>query len=306
MMASLLLGCATVGIQMMLAMSVNIISGYARQLTLGQAVFAALGAYTSALLNLRLGLSFWVACPLSILVTGCIGFLLGLPCLRMPRYYLMVMTLVVSNLVQHLLRNGRFAGGYFGLGRIEAPRIFGIALESTTYLPLVLIALGVCIITDRWFWHSRFGYVLRACETEACVPTSSAATRATLVAFVISTAMAGLAGSLFAHFEAFISPFDFNLEVSLFILAMAVCGGMGSLAGPLIGALLLGGLFEIARPLVVYRLLLSGGVFLLVGLCFPHGLLSFSRRWDGMSQPSLLAWSAGRSRASKQASQREL
>jgi branched-chain amino acid transport system permease protein len=99
--------------------------------------------------------------------------------------------------------------------------------------------------------------------------------------------MAGLAGSLFAHFEAFISPFDFTLETSLFILASAACGGLGSLSGALLGALLLGGLFEIAPALTAYRLLVSGLIFLLVGLWFPYGILTFSRRVRARAQPAL-------------------
>jgi branched-chain amino acid transport system permease protein len=96
---------------------------------------------------------------------------------------------------------------------------------------------------------------------------------------VISTALAGLAGSLFAHFEAFISPFDFNLEMSLFILALAVCGGLGSVTGTILGTVFLGGLVELVEALTIYRLLISGGVFLLVGLWFPQGLLTVFRVW---------------------------
>jgi branched-chain amino acid transport system permease protein len=284
MVENLLPGCVIVGIQMILAMSVNIISGYARQLSLGQAAFAALGAYTSAVLNLYFGVSFWLACPLSVCLTGGVGLLLGLPGLRMPRYYLLVMTLGVNALVQHLLRSGRFAGGYFGLGRIPAPHVFAIVLESSTYLPLVLVAIGACMVTDRCFWHSRFGHVLRDSETEGTSSGSPAITRAVLVAFVTSTAMAGLAGSLLAHFETFISPFDFTLETSLFVLALAACGGLGSLTGAILGTLLLGGLLEIVRPLAIYRLLLSGVVFLLVGLWFPRGLLSCGRTFADPSQ----------------------
>ena len=276
-MEKVLAGCVTVGIQLILVLSINIVSGYARQLVLGQAAFAALGAYTSALLSLRLGWSFWIACPSSLLVAGSVGFLLGLPCLRLPKYYLPVMTLVVNALVQHLLRNGRFAGGYFGLGHIAAPQFFHMVLESATYLPLVLVALGGCVMADRWFWHSRFGQALRLVPTGGAPTRSPEATQAIVVAFVISTMMAGLAGSLFAHFEAFISPFDFGLETSLFLLAMAVCGGLGSPVGAVVGALLLGGLVESIRSLVVSRLLLSGVIFLLVGLWFPGGLLGVGR-----------------------------
>jgi branched-chain amino acid transport system permease protein len=132
-------GCVSIGLQIMLAISANIVSGYARQLCLGQAVFAGLGAYTSALLNVRLGVSFWLACPLSVLVTGGMGFLLGLPCLRMPKYYILIMTFGVNFLMQQLLRSGHFAGGYLGIGRISPPQLSDTPLHTLAYLLLVLV-----------------------------------------------------------------------------------------------------------------------------------------------------------------------
>jgi branched-chain amino acid transport system permease protein len=262
----LLFSCTAVGIQIILALSVNMISGYARQLSLGQAGFAAMGAYTSALLSLRFGWSFWVACPLGVLVSGSVGFLLGFPVVRLRKYYVLVMTLIVSFLVQHVLRNGRFTGGYFGLGQIAPPRFSGSALEAGAFLPLVVVAIVVCLGVDQWFRASCFGRVLRRQTGEQGT--------AVLAALVVSAMMAGLAGSLLAHFAAFISPFDFDLEVSLFTLAQAAWGGLGSPAGAVLGAVCLGGLFEAAQPLAAYRLLLSGVVLLVVGRWLPGGVLA--------------------------------
>ena len=272
-MEALLSACSAIGIQMILAMSVNTFSGYVRQLTFGHAAFAAFGAYTSALLSLRLGLSFWLACPLSILVTSGIGLLVALPCLRGPKYYFMAMTFMMSYAVQYLLRHGRFAGGYVGLGRIASPNFWGMTLEATTYWPLVIVALVLCGVVHHRFQSSRYGCALGNCQAEGGELTSPVARRAALLAFVVSAAMAGLGGSLFAHYKAFIRPLDFDLEASLFILAMVVGGGLGSVTGTLLGAVLLGGLFEVAQTLAEYRLLASGMVFLLVGLWFPNGLL---------------------------------
>lgn len=277
MAESIVAGLITVGIQVILAISVNIISGYARQLSLGQAAFAGLGAYASALLNVRLGYSFWIACPLSVFLTGGVGLLLGLPCLRGAKHYILVMTLGTNFLLQHLLLDGRFMGGYLGLGRIPPPQFFAITLQSSGYLLLICLSIGVCLMIDRWYWYSRFGQVWRKAPGQRTATAGVAEPRAVWIAFVMSTAMAGLAGSLFAHFEAFISPFDFNLDMSLFILALAVCGGLGSLGGAILGAVLLGGLCEIVQLLSTYRLLTSGLVFLLVGFCFPHGLSTIFR-----------------------------
>jgi branched-chain amino acid transport system permease protein len=134
------------------------------------------------------------------------------------------------------------------------------------------LALGLCLVIDRWFWRSRFGQTLRQPLLAEPAGPAPAIARATLVAFMISTAMAGGAGSLFAHFEAFISPFDFTLEASLFFLALAAGGGFGSPGGAMLGALLFGGIIENVPGMTQYRLLISGLLLLLVGLWFPRGL----------------------------------
>ncbi len=276
-MTSLLPGCIAVGIQVILAVSVNMMSGYARQISFGQAAFAGLGAYTSALLSVHLHLSFWLACPLSVLITGSIGVLLGLPVLRRMPYYVPVMTLTFNALVHDLLRPGRL-GGAMGLGLIPPPQLFGEAFAPDRYLLLVGVALGVCLTVDGWLWRSHVGQSLRddlARDAETCPPT---APYAVLTAFGISTAMAGLAGSLFAHFEASIRPVDFDLEASLFVLALAAFGGLGSSSGVVLGAVLLSGVVESLPVLTAYRLFLSGVILLLVGLWRPQGLLQWTRR----------------------------
>lgn len=282
-----LLGCSAVGIHVLLAISVNIISGYGRQLSLGQAAFAGLGAYTSALLHLRLDLPFWLTCPLSFLVTGCLGCLLGLPVLRSMRYYVPVMTLSANFLAQNLLRTRPLLGGSIGLGRIPPPRFFGIEFQPLFYLALVIAAIGVCIAADRWLWHSPIGQRLRDATAMQADPPTRATQQAVLAAWSMSAAIAGLAGSLFAHFAAFISPFDFDLDTSLFILALAAFGGLGSLSGVILGAVLVAGVFEGVRMLAVYRLLCSGIILLLVGLWFPQGLLR-ALYWPRLKSRALL------------------
>jgi branched-chain amino acid transport system permease protein len=254
-------------------MSVNIISGYGRQLSLGQAAFAALGAYTSALLSLRLDLSFWLVCPLSSLVTGCFACLLGLPVLQTMRYYVPVMTLSANFLAQNLLRTRPLLGGYIGLGRIPPPRLFGVEFQALLYLMLIIAAIGVCIAADRWFRRSPMGRRLQDATAMRANPLPHATRQAVLAAWSMSAAMAGLAGSLFAHFAAFISPFDFDLDTSLFILALAAFGGLGWLPGVIFGTVLIAGIFESVPLLAVYRLLCSGIILLLAGLWFPQGLL---------------------------------
>ena len=286
---SLIPGCIAVGMQVMLVVSVNIVSGYARQLSLGQVAFAGLGAYTSAVLTIHYGWSFWLACPASFGVMGGIGLLLSLPVLWADRLYLPVMTLGMAFLVPRILRTGRLVGNTVGWGRIEPPYVFGSPVSPGFYLALVCVAVGVCLLLDRWFWSSRSGQVLRQ-ETTAC---SQAARRAVVLAFSLSTALAGLAGSLFAHYAAFISPFDFEWEASLFVLALAACGGLGNLPGVVISAVLLGGVFEFSPGLRAYKVLVSGSILLVVGWWFPAGYSAVPRRVAQMARSIASAQTEG-------------
>ncbi len=260
---------SAVGIQVILVLSVNMVSGYARQLSLGQAAFAGIGAYASALLTVRLDMSFWLACPLSILLTAGVGAALGTPVLWAVRYYVPVMTLTLNALVFHLLRLGRLIGEPVGFGRIPPPALFDWVLSPLAYLVLVAGAVVGCLIIDRRFRYSATGRKL--CEAGADRPDEDSQTLGTAVfaALVISAAMAGLAGSLFAHFTAFISPFDFDIETSLFVLAVAAFGGLGFLPGVLVSVVVLGLVVEWYRDLLPYRFLFSGVVFVLASLGWP-------------------------------------
>ena len=144
-MTSLLPACVAVGLLAILAISVNLVSGYARRLSLGQAAFAGLGAYVSASLSVHVSLSFWLACPLGVLSGAMTGLIVGLPMLwRMP-YYVPVITLTFNVLAPHLLRTGWIGGSLAGMGRIPPPRLFDIAFSPGAYLVLVGVALAGCL-----------------------------------------------------------------------------------------------------------------------------------------------------------------
>ena len=258
-----------IGIQTILVLSVNMVSGYAGQLSLGQAAFAGIGAYASALLVVRWQVSFWLACPLSILLSAAVGAVLGVPVLRAVRYYVPAMTFTLNVLVFHLLHLGRLIGEPAGFGRIPRPKLFDGILSSQAYLGLVVGAITCCLLVDWAFRRSaigkRLGETAEAQGDDSLKPLQVAA----YMALVISAAMAGLAGSLFAHFAAFISPFDFDIEASLFVLAIATFGGLGFLPGVLISVVGLGLILEHFRNLMPYRFWFAGVVFLLAGLGWP-------------------------------------
>ena len=257
-----------IGIQVILVLSVNMVSGYARQLSLGQAAFAGIGAYASALLVVRWHISFWLACPLSILLSTAIGAVLGAPVLRAVRYYVPVMTFTLNVLSFHLLRLGRLLGEPAGFGRIPRPQVLDSALSARTYLVLVAGVIACCLLVDWAFRCSMIGKNLPEVEDcdRQCLKRQQTAV---YVALVISAAMAGLAGCLFAHFTGFISPFDFDIETSLFVLLVAVFGGLGYLPGVLISAVGVNWVLEHFRDLMPYRFWFAGVVFLLASLGWP-------------------------------------
>lgn len=258
-----------IGIQVILVLSVNMVSGYARQLSLGQVAFAGIGAYTSALLAVRWHVSFWLACPLSVLLSAVVGAVLGAPVLRAVRYYVPVMTLTLNILIFHLMRLGRLIGEPVGLGRIPRPQLFDSVLSPYAYLGLVAGAIACCLLVDWAFRRSVIGRNLFEIEEKRKGGCLQSQQTAVYVALIISVAMAGLAGSLFAHFAAFISPFDFDVETSLFVLAVAAFGGLGFLPGVLISVIGLSFVLEHFRDLMPYRFWFVGVVFLLASLGWP-------------------------------------
>lgn len=258
-----------IGIQVILVLSVNMVSGYARQLSLGQAAFAAIGAYTSAFLVVRWHVSFWLACPLSALLSAAVGAVLGMPVLRAVRHYVPVMTFTLNVLVFHLLRLGRLIGEPEGLSRIPRPELFGRVLSSQTYLGLVAGVIACCLLIDWAFRRSAMGKRLAETAKDEEGHGLKPRSVAVYMALVVSAAMAGVAGSLFAHFATLISPFDFDLETSLFVLAVAAFGGLGCLPGVLISVVGLGWVLEHCRDLIHYRFWFAGVAFLLASLGWP-------------------------------------
>jgi branched-chain amino acid transport system permease protein len=250
-----------IGIQVILVLSVNIVSGYARQLSLGHTA--------SALLVVRWQVSFWLACPLSVLLSTAVGGLLGIPVLRAVRYYVPVMTFTLNVLIFHLLHLGRLLGEPAGFGRIPRPQFFDMALSAQTYLVLVAGATACCLLADWAFRRSGIGKRLAETAEDGERYGPQGQQTAVYVALVISAAMAGLSGCLFAHFTGFISPFDFDIETSLFVLSVAAFGGLGHAPGVFLSAIGSGWLLEHFRNLLPYRFWFAGVVFLLASLGWP-------------------------------------
>lgn len=267
-----------IAIQAIVACGLNVIVGYAGQISLGHAAFFGIGAYASALLTTVGGLSFWAALPIVLFITGFIGLVLGLPSLRLKEDFLAITTIGINFIVISVFLYVPFFGGALGIGGIPRVVLFGQKLRGTPFLLLCLGFLAAVLLVSWLFTRSWSGLACFALREDEAAASSMGVSpvRFKLAAFVLGTAMAGLGGALYAHFMRFISATDFGFPMSIMFLSLVVVGGMGTLWGPVLGAFILGVLPEVFRPLTDYRMLLYAALLLLMIRFQPGGLLGES------------------------------
>ncbi len=285
----------TIGIYVVLALSLNMITGYAGQISLGHAAFMGIGAYTSALLFTRAGVNFWPAFLVSGVVAGLVGAILAIPCLRVREDFLAIITMGINFVVEAIFLYIPFFGAGMGIGGILPPTVFGREISKPEFLLLVIALILAIIAVDRWLTRSwiGLGWVAIREDEEAAGVMGIDVVRFKVLAFTLGSAGAGLAGSLYAHFLTFIMPVNFGFGQSIVILSMVVFGGIGTLGGPILGAILLGALPEISRPVMEYRTLLYGVLLLLLMRYQPGGILGerslLLRGWHALWKRALQA-----------------
>lgn len=268
-----------------LGLGLNIAVGMAGLLHLGYAAFYAIGAYTYALLHLNFGISFWLALPAAGIVAGLFGILLGLPVLRLRGDYLAIVTLGFGEIIRIILENwNELSKGPSGIAGIPGPWFFGIKLNSYQHIIYIyyialILALLVIVITNR-LQNSRTGRALMAMREDEIASEAMGIdiTKTKLTAFALSAAIAGMAGVLFAAKTTFINPQSFTFMESAIILSIVVLGGMGSITGVIIAALVLILLPEYLRELGNYRMIIFGASMVLMMLFRPQGLISNVRK----------------------------
>jgi len=265
----------TIGIYIILALSLNLITGYAGQISLGHAAFMGIGAYTSALLYTKAGFGFWPSFVLAGFVAGLVGAVLAVPCLRVREDFLAITTMGINFVIEAVFLYVPFFGAGMGIGGIDPPSLFGSELSKVGFLVLVLLVILLTIAADRWLARSWIGLGWAAIreDEQAAGAMGIDVVRFKVLAFTLGSAGAGLAGSLYAHFLTFIMPVNFGFAQSIVILSMVVFGGIGTLRGPIVGAIVLGALPEISRPAMEYRTLLYGMLLLLLMRFQPDGIL---------------------------------
>jgi len=264
-----------VGIYMIVAIGLNFLIGYTGQISLGHAALFAIGAYSSALLTLNVGMPFWLALVASGFIAGLAGLLLGLAALRLSGLYLAIATLGLGEAMpQILLKWDSVTNGYNGL-KPARPSFGPLVLDNEfKFYFLVAAVLLIVIMVTNNLLRSRVGRALIATRdsdagAEAMgIPLA----RYRTLAFVISAFFTGIAGSLYAHIVGFISPSDFNSWMSLIFLCMVFVGGVASLPGAMLGAAFMTAAPQLFVGSKSMSGILFGGVLLIIILFFPKGL----------------------------------
>jgi branched-chain amino acid transport system permease protein len=263
----------------MMASSWNLIAGFTGQISFAHAAFSGVGAYASGMLAVYLGLPPWLGILIGIGVAALLGLGLGYLCIRMGGIYLSLTTLGFSEILRIIITNeDRWTRGTMGL---QVPGFF-VEYSKTSYYYLFLILTILLLLLSYWITHSDMGLMFRAVLNDELAASSSGidTIRVRVLAFTISSAMAGLAGGLYGHYLMLITPDIPSLGQMFLVLAMAVIGGMGSFAGPIIGSFVLEILSEYIRIYGEYHVLLFGLVALVMARFAPEGLMGIlEKRW---------------------------
>ena len=269
------------GIFIVLTLSLNLVTGYAGQFCLGWAAFYGVGAYTSALLVMRMNFPFWLAMPLGGLMAAVFGIALGIPTMRLKDIYLAITTLGFGEIVRLTMVNWTdLTRGSMGLPGIPAPSLFGYEFTSNIpYYYLILVLVIVTVLAMRRIIDSRVGRALIAIREDdlAAKTMGIDITAYKVMAFAVGAFFAGIAGSFYAHYSSFIDPHTFSFAESISVLAMVVLGGMGSIRGAILGAVVLSVAPELLRDVSEYRMIIFGLIMMVVMLVRPQGIMGKGR-----------------------------
>ncbi len=258
-----------IGVNIMLAVSLNLITGITGQFSIGHAGFMSVGAYTSAILTLDYNVPFVPAIIAGGLLAAVFGVLIGMPTLRLKGDYLAIATLGFGEIIRIIMLNTEFVGGASGLSGIPA---------KTTWTLLFLFTLITVVVINNFIrsTHGRACLAIRENEI-AAEAMGINMTRYKIIAFTIGALFAGIAGGLSAHTFYVITPGSFNFLKSFEIIVMVVLGGLGSTAGSIVGAVFVTLLYTYLREFPEWRMIIYSIVLILMMIFRPSGLLGTTK-----------------------------
>jgi branched-chain amino acid transport system permease protein len=267
-----------------LALSLNLLLGYTGQLSLGHAAFFGIGAYATALLTVKLEWSPWLGLGAAIAVPALAGWVIGRLALKIRGAYFVLLTISFAGVVSLVSVNWmELTNGPLGLPgvppiEIAVPGLPTFSLRTkSAYYYLVMASVIVCYLTCLAIVRSRVGRALVALRENETLAASVGidGTHYLVLAAVVSAAMAGLGGGLYAHYTRFVSPEVFLFTYTVTMVIMVVAGGKGTLAGPVVGAVIFTALPEALRALTSWQwqMLLYGILLVLVLFFMPQGIV---------------------------------
>ena len=277
-----------VGIYTILAVSLNLLMGYAGIFSLAHAAVYGIGAYASALVALKLGLGFWGGLVVAAVAGACAAALVGIPSLRVAGDYYIVASFGLQVVILTVFMNWTdLTNGHAGLAGIPRPRVFGLVIDNPfKYVALAMALAALTYAICHRLTNSAFGRTLRAVREDE-IAAQAMGKNVVLIKIVITTissALGALGGSLYAHYITYINPSSFTLEESIFIASLVILGGTERLAGPVVGAFILLAVPEALKFLAIpdtvaapMRQILYGGLLILFMFVRPEGILGRAR-----------------------------
>lgn len=270
------------GVFVVAVLGLDLIVGYVGQLSLAHAAFFAIGAYTSALLFVRLKWSMWLGLPAAAVVTGLVALALGSVILRTRGHRFIIITVVFAELMKLVATNWvDVTRGFMGLPGLQIPKLsvpgigaIDIASKERFYY-VVLVAAILAFLVCRAIVRSSIGrkFVLVRENEPLAESLGISAFRYSMIAFAAGAALAGAAGSLYAHYVGFVSPDLFNFSYVTIMLIMVILGGKGTLLGPALGAVLFTFLPELLREAAHWRMIIFATILIVATLFMPRGII---------------------------------
>jgi branched-chain amino acid transport system permease protein len=266
-----------IGLNTIVVAGLNLLIGFAGQISLGHAAFYGMGSYFSGILTVNYGFPPWPAMLVGMLATGAVAYLVGYPSLKLRGHYLVMATLGFSIIVYILMGQLEgLTGGHDGLIGIPPLSIGGISFDNDLKnFYLIWTFVFFSMLVSRNLLNSRVGRALRAIHGSEVAASSLGVNTANykVKVFVLSAMFASVSGSLYAHYITFISPSTYDFYYSIQVVTMVIVGGMGSLWGPLFGAAILTSISEALHVAKQYHIVAYGLFLCLVIIFLPEGIL---------------------------------
>ncbi|MEW8986668.1 MAG: branched-chain amino acid ABC transporter permease, partial [Bacillus sp. (in: firmicutes)] len=292
------------GIYSIIALGLNFQLGSAGMVNFAPAAFYGAGAYTSAILAVKYGVSPWIGMIFAIIMASLLGLIFGYPALKTRGYYLSLVTIAFQVIFTLMIINTDWVGGPNGIPGIPGYQLFGHSFRKpleiftlklpyqTNYFYLVFLLVGLAAVVASRLYNSRIGLAWNVIEQDEIVAATQGInlTKIKLLAFSLGAAFAGVAGALYAHYISFIGNEDFDFSKSLVLICMVILGGMDNVLGVILGAIMLTMMDEKLRDFADYRMLMYAIILIIILLVRPQGLLPKRNRkyetGDGLNEKS--------------------